>query len=112
MATPEDLQSTINSQTLETFRIHHFVCFFGSWDLHISGNGPIFYVYTDRMYFVFLLPSLMWRGRTASVLRAGTAQRVCRITVCVCMGVHMPYVCVVAREDAGAACAYRRVTID
>lgn len=91
------------------------MCVFGSWDLHISGNSSVFwgffFVYTDRMYFVFLLPTLMWRGRTAVFSE---------LEQCVCMGTYVyawacmchMCVCVVAREETGAACAYRRVRID
>lgn len=92
MATLEDLHSDINSQTLETLWTHRFVCFFsGSWDLHISGNGSqTFYVYKDRMYFVFLLPSLMWRSNTA-VFSALEHRCACRIT---CTGVCTCHMCV------------------
>lgn len=61
MATPEDLQSTINSPTLLAFWTILFVCgFFGSWDrMQLKKWPPLFPVYTDLIYFVFLLPSMM-----------------------------------------------------
>ena len=48
-----------------------------------------YYIYTDRAYFVFPLPSVMWTSRTAY----SPSWNAC-VELCSCVGVHMAYVCV------------------
>lgn len=80
--------------------------FFWQWDLHISGNGPFFYAYTECALSSFcphwcgeaeLQRSLSWN----SVL---CVQKYVYMWMCIC---HMR-VCVVAKEEAGGLCISRR----
>lgn len=78
---------------------------FGRGNQHISGNGAISFIYTDRIYFVFLLPTIMLRSR-APVFPALEQCNVC-VELCACMGVHNA-ICVCGkerrREEAGGLC--------
>lgn len=72
--------------------------FFWQWDLHISGNGP-FFLRLYWMCFVFLLPSLMWRSRTAAFSELEQCS-VCA-KICVYVDVYMPYACVCGSQRGG-----------
>lgn len=102
MATPEDLQRVINSQTLETFWTHHLVCFYSRGNQHISANGTIFFIRQN----ILCLPSAVTdvEKQSRSVLSAGTVQCVCRI---MCMHGCAYVICVWWREEVGDLCVLR-----
>lgn len=87
-ATLEDLQSVINSQTLETSSTQRLVCFLGRGSRHILANGTVFFSSAPTDFVLTSICPRWRRGEKPQRSRVLEQYNVCEES-CVSVSIHM-----------------------